>query len=540
LLISATQLESLPKTEICIVGGGAIGLSLAARLAETGVEVLLVEAGGPEPSVQSQAFYAGQVVDPAVHWPLDTYRVRALGGTTGLWGGRVVPYDPIDFEERAWVPYSGWPISFAEVAAYYPAAVAACEAGSYDFTPPGPLVPNLDGDLLHTTLERFSRPTQFWRLNGERLRKSRTVRVAVDAAVTAIRLNHDRTRVTGLEVTMPDGRRLPIEASSYVLAMGGLETTRLLLNTPDLPGGEADGWLGRGYMCHLAATLGEVHFTGPSRAIAFDYFRDAAGVYMRRRLALTAEAQRQNQVMNLAARLHIRDHLDPAHGDPVLSLMYLAAFVIKYEYSRAAREADRSAKTYARHLLNLLAHPVQLFRFLSTWGVKRYFGSRKIPSIVLFSKHNRYPLEFSGEQAPNRDSRVRLCDERDAFGVRRLEIDWRITALDVETVTRSYQVIGRELERTGTGRLDFDPETTESAILQAGAYGGHHSGTTRMAADPRHGVVDGNCRVHGLANLFVASTSVLPTSSQANPTLTGIALGLRLGDHLLRQRPEAA
>jgi choline dehydrogenase-like flavoprotein len=533
LLSSATRLESAPADAThCIVGGGPVGLCLAARLGELGHRVILLEAGSGEASAASQSFYAGEVADPAIHWPLDTYRVRALGGTSSIWGGRSIPYDPIDFEPRPWVPHSDWPIGYDAVAGYYPAALAASR---FDHTPSGPVVPGLDGEWLHTTIERFSRPTNFWTRYGRQLTKSENVRVITDAPVTGIRLAQDGGSVDHMEVTLPDGSKWQLRSRNYVLAAGGLETTRLLLDSDDvLRGGigNAGGWLGRGYMCHLAATFGLAQFGGDPRRIGFDYDRDPDGIYTRRRIALTERAQRELGLLNFTARLHIHDANDPAHGDPVLSLIFLAAFAVKYEYSRAAREADRSTAVYLRHLGNIARHPVRLARFLGNWGVKRYFASRRIPSIALFSPTNRYPLEFHCEQAPNPDSRVTLLAERDALGQRRLRVDWRITDLDVASVRQSYDLLARELRRTGTGTLEFDGEGVKDAILSAGAYGGHHSGTARMSREPGDGVVNADCRVHGVGNLFVASSAVLPTSSQANPTLTALALALRLADHL--------
>jgi nucleoside-diphosphate-sugar epimerase/choline dehydrogenase-like flavoprotein len=519
--------------DICIVGAGPAGLTLADRLAGQGRRILLIEAGGTEQTDAAQAFYAGEVADPAVHWPLDRYRVRALGGTSRIWGGRVIPYDPIDFTQRDWVPHSGWPIGVADLAPYYPAALLAAEGGAFDYTPSGPIVPGLDGDSLHTTVERFSRPTDFWTRYGERLARG-GVRVMSGAAVTAVRLNAGGDHVDHLEVRCGDVLRR-VRAGTYVLAMGGLETTRLLMASNDvLPDGigNAGGWLGRGYMCHLAATFGEVTLSGPPRSIGFDYQRDAEGIYLRRRIALTEAAQRELGVMNFTARLHIPDANDPAHRNTVLSLIFLAAFAVKYEYSRSMREGDRSWPVMARHVGNILRDPLALYCFATGWGVQRYLSRRRIPSIALYARNGRYPLEFQAEQAPNPDSRLTLSTARDAYGMRRLRADWQVTPLDFATIRKSYQLIGRELERTGTGRLTFDDAGLEAAVMKAGAYGGHHSGTTRMAASPADGVVDADCRVFGTDNLYVASGSVLPTSSQANPTLTTLALALRLADHL--------
>ena len=520
--------------DVCIVGSGAAGLTLAARCAALGLEVLVLEAGGARTEPPVQDAYAGEVADSRVHWPIDTYRVRALGGTTALWGGRAIPFDPIDFEPRPWVAHSGWPIGYDEVARYYPAAMEAAEAGAFDHTPSAPIVPGLDGEWLHTTIERFSRPTNFWTRYGRELTAATNVRIVTRAPVTAIRLTPEGDRVDHLEVRGP-GTTWPVRARAYVLAAGGLETARLLLASDDvLPDGPGNtgGWLGRGYMCHLAASFGTAHFTGPARSIGFDYERDAEGIYIRRRLAPTPAAQRARHLLNSTMRLHIRDANDPSHGDAVLSLMYLAAFAVKYEYSRAAREADRSIGPYLRHLGNIARHPVQLFNFVRTWGVKRYLSSRRIPSIALPARDNRYPIEFVSEQSPYRDSRVTLSPERDALGMRRLRVDWRVAPADFDSIRATYRLVRDELARTGTGTLEYDEAAVVDAILDAGAYGGHHSGTTRMSDGPRDGVVDRDCQIHGVAGLYVASASVTPTSSQANPTLTAIALALRLADHL--------
>ena len=521
--------------DICIVGAGAAGLTLAARLAGSGQRVLLLEAGGREETEAGRDAYRGEVADPALHWPLDTYRLRALGGTSRIWGGRVIPYDAIDFEKRDWVPHSGWPIGPEALARYYPAALAAAEGGRFDFTPSGPMVPGLDGDALVTTVERFSRPTHFWRRYGTALTSARNVDVVSEAAVTAIRLTPAGDHVDHVVVHRRNGVTRRARARQYVLAMGGLETTRLLLASNDiLPEGigNAGGWLGRGYMCHLAGNFGEVRFHGDPRAIGFDYERDVDGIYTRRRLAVSAEAQRALRLMNFTARLHIPDANDPAHGNAVLSAIFLAAFAVKYEYSRAMREGDRSWPVMRAHWANIARDPLRLAHFAATWGRKRYLASRRIPSIALYARNGVYPIEFHCEQAPNPDSRVTLSDERDAFGMPRLRVDWRVTPLDLATVRGAYRLIARELERTGTGTLHFDDEAVESAVLRSGAYGGHHSGTARMAESPRDGVVDADCRVFGTDNLFLASGAVLPTSSQANPTLTILALALRLADHL--------
>ena len=412
----------------------------------------------------------------------------------------------------------------------------------FDFDPasalpgrPVEFAPGLDGALIQTRLERFSKPTDFWRRYGAVLTAAKTVHVLLNAPVTGLRLKPDGASLDHVEVALPDGRRTQVRARRYVLAMGGLETTRLLLASDDVkPAGIGNDYdqLGRYYMSHLAATAGEITFSGPPSAIQYDYEKDAEGVYVRRRLWLTEQAQRRLQGLNIVFRTHLPNPADPSHGDPILSAMYLVKDLVLYEYSRKMREAGPTWGGRLKHVGNILAHPIKLSAFAVNWVRRRNLAERKMPSVVLGSPQNRYALEFHAEQSPNPDSRLTLTEARDAYGMRRLKVDWRLSDMDLISLKSAYELLAHELERTGVGRLDYSPDDVTARAMAEGAYGGHHLGTTRMAKDPREGVVDTDCRVHGVDNLHIASGSVLPTSSQANPTLTILALALRLGDRL--------
>lgn len=349
-----------------------------------------------------------------------------------------------------------------------------------------------------------------------------------------MQLTLDGGEVEGLQLQQMGGAHQYLRAKRYVLAAGGLETVRLLLASNDVKvdgiGGDY-GHLGRYYMSHLAATVGQIAFNRANE-VAFDYDRDASGVYVRRRIALTADAQRRIEGLNIIFRTHLPDAADPSHRDPILSAMFLVKDLVLYEYSRKMREQTPKLKDRLHHLGNIAADPLRLVRFADDWIKRRILADRKLPSVVLGSRQGIYALEFHAEQAPNPLSRITLSESRDGLGMQRLHVDWRTMALDMESLERSYALLAEELKRTGVGELSYTPENLRERTMAAGAYGGHHLGGARMAADAREGVVDADCRVHGAPNLFIASSAVFPTSSQANPTLTILALSLRLADRL--------
>jgi choline dehydrogenase-like flavoprotein len=300
------------------------------------------------------------------------------------------------------------------------------------------------------------------------------------------------------------------------------------------PAGVGNGHdlVGRFYQSHLSASAGIARFDPARTALAQDYARDRDGVYVRRRLWIPEAAQRRHRLLNTTFRTYIADPSDPAHGDGVLSAMYLAKSLVLYEYARRFGNAEPSAEQLVRHARNILASPVRLAAFAARWARYRTFSDRKLPSVVLDSPSRSYPIEFHAEQAPNPDSRVGLSAERDEMGMPRLSVDWRLTQTDVDSLLGSYRLLREAMAARAVGRLEIDEDELVDVARRRSVVGGHHIGTTRMAADPRHGVVDAHCRVHGIDNLFIAGSSVFPTSGQANPTLTVVALALRLAERL--------
>ncbi len=531
------------EADICIVGAGAAGITLALALRASGLQVLLVESGGEAEDPAVQELYAGTVADEKLHSPPIRYRQRRLGGTTTIWGGRCMPFDAIDFEARDWLADSGWPLGLADLLPYYPEANRLCEAGDFAYTmaeafdgPRRPLVEGFASDSFRTdTLERFSLPTNFARRWRKPLEQAANVRVLLHANATCLVPEADGHRLAGITLRTLAGATLEVRARRYVLALGGLETPRLLLASPGTDGhalGNQHDLVGRYYMCHLAGTLGSIEIA-PGHAAWHGYEVSDEGVYCRRRFALTAEAQRRLRVGNFVARLHHPRITDPRHRTGILSMLYLAKFVIPYEYGKRLHgEESAGAADWMAHVRNVLADAPRTAKFLAHWLRYRTLAERKFPSVIVHPKSPRYSLDFHAEQVPYRESRVTLGTERDALGLPRLHVDWRYTPEDVETVQRAVAQLAADFAASGAGRFDYDPATVEHEMTRYGAYGGHHIGTTRMGADPRSSVVDADCRMHALDNCWIAGSAVFPTSSQANPTLTIVAMALRLAAHL--------
>jgi hypothetical protein len=557
VFIAASEIDdgATLECDVCVIGAGAAGLTIAHELAGSGLSVVIVAGGGRRRRARDQGLYRGTVRDPARHSWADRFRERRYGGTTTIWGGRCLPYDEIDFEARPHVPHSGWPFGRATLDPYYARAAVYCEIGAPLFDAaaalpdrPAALLPGFDSAAVtSTSIERFSRPTDFGRLLERRLGAAPAVRILLDAHCIGLTGTPDGAAIDHARCATFRPSRFAVRARCHVIAAGGLESARLLLAArAQRPCAAADGasacggaplaldsrWLGRGYMGHLNGTVGAIRFALPPERINYGYELSADGVYCRRRLWVAPPAQRELGLLNTMFRLHHPPIDDPAHRQPVLSAMYLVKDLVLYEYSRKLREA-RSWRRLLGHLRNVATHPLALTRFGVDWLDRRMLRARRLPSVALFSPTGRYSIEFHAEQSPDPASRLELADTTDCFGMPELVIDWRANALDLGSVARAYRLLEREFAAAGVGTLELDPDDlTADAIGRDGAVGGHHLGALRLADAVEHGVVDRQCRLFGIDNGYVASAAVLPTSSQANPTFTVVALAIRLADHL--------
>ncbi|OBG57510.1 FAD-dependent oxidoreductase [Mycobacterium sp. E3339] len=544
------------QTDVVVVGAGGIGIATALELARSGIQVALIESGLQRNDKAAQELSAlGSGQDDDLHARSELMIRRQVGGTTALWGGRCVKFDPIDFEDRPLTAQAPWPIGFEDIEPYLQSACdwAACGRAAFNARD----IPELahrdmvaglpDGDVRTTDLERWALPTRFGSEYRTALRDAPTLTVWTGLTCTEIVTTPAGDAVDHLVIKALDGRQGRVVATDYVIATGGLEATRLLLASDrHHPAGlgNAGGHLGRWYMSHVEGRVARVQFT--TDQVIYAYERDGDGVYVRRRFTLDPRLQRAAGMPNAAVWLVNPPISDPGHGSGILSGVYLTLIspVGRFLLAEAIRakhtETDGPPRILA-HLRNIVRDLFPSIRFALTFSYARFLRrGRKAPGFFVKSADNRYLLHYHGEHLPHWESRVELTDDRDALGMRRLRTHIHFSEADFESVRAAITAVDEHLRRHGAGRVEWLTDDVEGSVREflGGHAGYHQAGTTRMSHTAAGGVVDPNLQVHGVRGLYVASTSVLPTSSQANPTLVGIALGVRLAEHLAKSRTD--
>jgi choline dehydrogenase-like flavoprotein len=498
--------------------------------------VVLLESGLRNVSPRHQALSDATIIAEQYHAAMSLSVCRALGGTSLLWGGRCLPLDPIDFEARAYVPESGWPICEGDVAPFYPEAARLLGCGRAEFTGDG--VELRDGAIRIDTLERWSNePNIAFRsksINAPELT------IVLDATVIDLEFDTGGEHVIGAVVASRSARAVFKNASIFVVACGGLETSRLLLNVqtrwPRLFGG-SDGALGRYYMGHASGTIADIHIADNAVARLFDYQPDQDSM-TRRRLTIARSAQIRAGIPNISFYPDNPRMADPAHRSGILSLAFLFLSVPTLGRRLVAepirRMQVRGETDYAAHLRNVLLDLPETARAVCGLLQQRLRQRRRRPVFFLASREGKYPLHFHAEHLPNRNSHVRLINEPDELGMRRLAIDLRFSVQDAEGIFRAHEVLDGGLKESNLGRLVFKSDRSRACeeILAQASDGFHQIGLTRMGVDSKDGVVNRDCRAFGVNNLYIAGTSVFRSSGQANPTFAAAALALRLSAHI--------
>ncbi|MCF8014704.1 MAG: GMC family oxidoreductase [Chromatiaceae bacterium] len=534
MLIDARHLDDNSRIEadLAIIGAGPAGISLARRLANAKTCGCLIESGGLSPEAETQDLYQGET--PSIAYPLSSSRLRYFGGSSGHWGGFCRPLDPVDFEQRDWIPLSGWPFGREELDPYWeiastPAETAPAQYENGDYWAKATGEPMVDwrAGRFMTRFFQYSPPTRFGeRYRGE-LERADQIRVLLHSNLTRISARPSARAVDHLQLQTLSGRRHQVHAKRYVLAAGGIENARLLLLSNDVMPtglGNQNDMVGRCFMEHP-------HLGGFAEIVIADLSR------------LPRIYREQVRFDGRTARVCYIPRGDFLQREQLLSASFTMSVVetLGRELEPESAATPPPATVGLRHMLAaarpFLTDPSTLSDSHRTGlereakGNAQQLGNAQQPSNGLGV---RMGIGCACEQVPNLDSRVTLSDERDALGLRRTRLDWKLTEQDRRSLIANIHALGRELSATGIGRMR--PRLPDDGRWEPRVSGGsHHMGTTRMSDDPKRGVTDRHCRVHGIDNLYIAGSSLFPTCGSANPTLNILALAYRLADHLEQQ-----
>jgi choline dehydrogenase-like flavoprotein len=549
--------DDVVETDVCIIGAGIAGIALARELRGADYRVLLLESGGLEADEATLALSKGENVG-LPYDRLEGARFRAFGGNSHTWslelgedqlGARLYPLDPIDFEARDWVPHSGWPFGRDHLEPYYRRSYGLFGVDAPNVDPMAwsdhdrrPL--DLPPGRVRSTIFHFGRGDLFFDAYRREIIASDNVTACVYANVVELEASPGGEAIRSLRVAclpggtfvlfqMEDGvqrtkvaplerSEFRVEAKLFVLAAGGTEIPRLLLAStkvhPKGVGNDHD-LVGRFFMEHPHLWSGTFIPSDASRAgrAGFYQIERVRGVPVMAKLRLDEKTLREERLLNYCVSLHPKT-LPPRSVDAAA----------RFARAISRRRLPRHALEHARELVTGSA---DLIAALRTRGDRR----RDTPDAT--PRYRRpvhgFLLNHMSEQVPNPQSRVTLAEERDALGVPLVRLEWRVTRQDIRTIIRAQEILDEELRRAGVGRVHIDLDDDAPPPRLHGGW--HHMGTTRMAVDPKQGVVDATSRVHGIKNLYVAGPSVFPTGGFANPSLTIGALALRLADQIAKE-----
>lgn len=545
------------RARLAVIGAGPAGLVSALEATRRGVDVIVIETGNTKQNPDYQMLSAAHLQDPGAHAPVELAVSRQIGGTSSIWGGRCVPYDPVDFMKRENTPDSVWPVDYEDVRRYFEPACEWFQCGRAIFDVhqldhlPSQMIRGLtEGDVLTSSLERWSLPTDFGRVYAQQLHDTDALTVITDATCTRIRLDDERARVTTVDCKTVSGRSFTVAADDVIVAAGGLESTRLLMCSVGPDGtiiGDHSGQLGHWYMAHLEGVIADLVLTPEAENPIYWYEKDIDGSYIRRRFTFTTDCQTEHNLPNISAWIANPELADASHKSAPLSFTYLAlisplGFLLAPPAQRLSLTGTKipgtpygmaTRSSVWAHIRNIIRHPVETLWFAYEFGAKRMFArGRKPPGFFVSSPNNRYPLQYHAEHLPHFDSCVRLSQDTDELGMPRLDIDIRFTEQDIDGVLAAHELLDQHLRASAVGRLEYHDNDLAAAVRARTGGGFHQVGTTRMSTDPACGVVDENLAVHGVPNLHVVSSSVFVTSGQANSTFMIVVFALRLIEHL--------
>jgi choline dehydrogenase-like flavoprotein len=558
MIIDANELDpARPRAtyDVAVVGSGPAGLTVANELHGRGLRVCVLESGQTRRTAHADRL--GRVWSEGAIGVGERSRERVLGGTSSTWDGLSAPLDPIDLQPRPWLPLSGWPIGYDELCRYYAQAADRYGFASPDlYTTAHVAALKADGDcqfrwgrlserlmLAPTRPQRFAR--QLWPLL-----QAPDLDVYTDADVVELAATPSRTAIEAAEVRTRGGRALRVRAALFVLAAGGIENARLLLNSRgvchDGLGNEHDQ-VGRHFMNHPRNPRGIVTLARELRHLPayFGCLYRGRAAYLA--LRLDDRSQEQLGVLNAYVRL---EPLYPWSDVEAVQLLinyiksrrwlwerlqqYKGEFAALRDYAETgddwAIKVLGAVPSLPRLLLAMLRAPRAVSRYL----FHRLVDRKTRPRVCAVRIRNFMEMQ------PYPDNRVMLAPEDDCYGRPLALVRHSPTPLDRRSLIELHRVLADELRAAGFGRLTSDLAEADPWPITDDAS--HHMGATRMGTSVATSVVDADCRLHTVPNVYVAGSSVFPTSGYANPTYTIVALAIRLAAHLdtvLRRRGPA-
>lgn len=522
--------QSTLQADICVIGAGIAGIALAREFIGRAESVIVLEGGSLEftkslgdlPTVirrhtlGEQALARGKIAGQP-YYPLRFTRARAFGGSSRAWhehrGLQAHPLDAIDFEARDGWSDHGWPFDRAALDPFYRRAQEVCALGPFAYDVDtweasgyGAQLP-LDVELVRSEIFQFGEDSKFDRYEAD-FATAENVNVVLHA--TAVHIADKRGLVDRIECATLSGNRFTVRARTIVLAVGAIETARLLLTSMDShPAGIGNkhDLVGRYFMEHPDAAVGFLipgPDVDPAAFALYQHQRASEHLTVEAMIRLSDAVLKSERLLNAVLRLR------PTYSSGMSPAVQSAQVI------RRSAHYGVPSRGLAKHAIRTLLGAGQIVRHYTTWR------SERRPDV--------FGIDVMAEQAPITDSRIRLGRRRDALGIPLTILDWRLTMMDWDSIYRTVKIFGEAVRQAGLGTV---VPTVGDGKPQPAVFGNwHHLGTTRMHRDPARGVVDENCRVHEMDNLYIAGGSVFPTGGYANPSLTIVALSLRLADHL--------
>jgi len=498
--------NSIIEGDICIIGAGAAGIGIALDWMDSKYKVILLEGGGFEYDEKVQNLYDGKTTGQK-YFPLKASRLHYFGGTTGHWAGMCAPYDDIDFKQRDWVPDSGWPINKKDLDPFYAKANKTLKLGPYNYEfeywqkkinnlNPFPL----DNKVIWNKMWQFSQ-ARFGKTYKETIVNASNIHLYTYANAIDIQGNDNLSEINEITVKNYAGKTHSVKAKYFILACGTIQNARMLLasNSQAPKGlGNDNDLVGRYFMEHLEIACAELWLSKSFQSDLYAWPSRKEKRNVRAEIGITPDIQTKEKILN-----------------GTISLVPLS--IGKHQKPRMETWQDKDPRKSAENMFE-------------NWGEADKKAKKEKGSIK-----KAFLLNIRMEQSPNRNSRITIGPEKDELGVPRANLHWDLTALDKRSIRKVNQILGHQVGIADFGHLklyDFLQDENDDTFPDSTNGGWHHMGTTRMNIDPKKGVVDANCKVHEISNLFVAGGACNVTSGAPNPTLTVTALSLRLSDHI--------